>query len=365
MDHHGEAPWPPRDLMVHDGLLIPCCVMVNHDAYNRIGVTETNEFMVAYTKCTVPQQRVFRCFAELDSQIVRQLEDASLSITLVPNLLAKIHRLASRIRNEWTVKYGLKFRDQGPNDGMAPHGLLQLTGMAAETVDVLPTGMKHPVTGSEILTRYTPPAGTMRIAGGGAFLTFPAGYEVPNMAPGVSTPPGLPQPTLVEFGKYVMVHLTGNQLPDTAAAMPLPSLPPADLPHLTLEFGKLVNVHLNGNQPPYTAPAMPLPYMPPNGIMPDAGGAPPPAGPPNFGTPANFPNGSIPPKPLFADGQEPRLTWFEKFTSLNEIRLPEKREKTLQIQKNLFNESVARCMEALFRCSDQVEDAEAWLRETS
>lgn len=351
MDHHSEAPLPPRDLMVHDGLLIPCCVMVNHDAYNRIGVTETYEFMVAYTKCTVPQQRVFRCFAELDSQIVRQLEDASLSITLVPNLLAKIHRLASRIRNEWTVKYGLKFRDQGPNDGMAPHGLLQLTGMAAETVDVLPTGMQHPVTGSEILTRYTPPAGTMRIAGGGAFLTFPARYEVPNMAPGVPTPPGLLQPTLLEFGQYVMVHLTGNRLPDTAAAMPLPSLPPAGLPQLTLEFGQLVNVHLNGNRPPHAVPAIPQPHMPP-------------AGPPSFGTPANFPNSSTRPKPLFADGQEPRLTWFEKFTSLNEIRLPEKREKTLQIQKNLPNESVARCMVALFRCSDHVEDAEAWLRET-
>lgn len=332
---------PPRDLMVHDGLLIPCCVMVNHDAYIGIGVTETYEFMVAYTKCTVPQQRVFRCFAELDSQIVRQLEDTSFSITLVPNLLAKIQRIASRIRNEWTVKYGLKFRDQGPNDGMAPHGLLQLTVMAAETVDVLPTGMQHPVTGSEILTRYTPPAGTMRIAGGGAFITFPAGYQFPNMAPGVPTPPGLSQATF-EFGGYVAVNVNGIQPAYTAPTMPLPYMPAAGTPQLTLEFGKLVDVHPTGFQPPYTVPA----------------------GPPNFGTPANFPDGSIPPKPLFADGQEPRLTWFERYTSLNEIRLPEKREKTLQIQKNLPNESVARCMETLFRCSDQVEDAEAWLRET-
>ena len=327
--------------MVHDGLLIPCCVLVNNDAYIRIGVTETYEFMVAYTKCTVPQQRVFRCFAELDSQIVRQLEDTSFSITLVPNLLSKTHRIASRIRNEWTVKYGLKFRDQGPNDGMAPHGLLQLTGMAAETVDVLPTGMQHPVTGSEILTRYTPPAGTMRIAGGGAFITFPAGYQFPNMAPGVPTPPGLSQATF-EFGGYVAVNVNGIQPPYTAPAMLLPYMPAAGIPQLTLEFGKLVDVHPTGMQPPYTVPA----------------------GPPSFGTPANFPDGSVPPKQLFADGQEPRLTWFERYTSLNEIRLPEKREKTLQIQKNLPNESVARCMEALFRCSDHVEDAEAWLRET-
>jgi hypothetical protein len=80
-----------------------------------------------------------------------------------------------------------------------------------------------------------------------------------------------------------------------------------------------------------------------------------------------FAGGSIAPEPLFADGNEPRLSpYFEGvYTSLDKIYTVPKRKKTAQILKNLPHESVARCMEALWRYNGDVDNAEAWLRLTS
>lgn len=289
MDNDSEP--MPCDLVVHNGLIIPRSMSRNHDAYmNAIVTKETSQYHAAYEKCTVPVNIPFQNTAELDNEIVRQLEAAKFTMAVVPNMQAKLQRLIYRIRNTWTLKYGLKVGDRVLLDGTAPPGLIQ---MARHVVyQVQPTGLLQPVNAIWRADDNVTPRGIMRGAGGEAVDAFPAGIQHPNMVPG-----------------------------------------------------------------------MPAPYVPPRSDF--TFRAPRPTGPVNSGTPAPSTGGSIAPQPLFVTGLEYQLDYFEKvYTSLEKIHRPEKRKKTKQILKDLPHESVARCMEALWRSDNNMDGAEAWLRRT-
>lgn len=85
----------------------------------------------------------------------------------------------------------------------------------------------------------------------------------------------------------------------------------------------------------------------------------------SMGGPARFAGNNVAPQPLFADGEEPQLTYFaETYKSLDDIRTHDKREKTERLLDRLPGGSVARCMEALWRCDYDVDKSERWLRQT-
>ena len=289
MDNDSER--MPCDLVVHDGLIIPLSLLRNHDAYmNAKIVTETSEYYAAYAKCTVPFNTPFHNTAELDKKIIRQLEAANFAMAVVPNMQAKLWRLTYRIRNTWSLKYGLKVGDRVLLDGTAPPGLLQLAPRVLYQVQ--PNGLLRPVDTPWRAADNVAPRGIMHGAGGEAVNAFPAGIQHPNMVPG-----------------------------------------------------------------------MPAQYVPPRSDL--IFRAPRLAGPVNTGTPAPPAGGSIAPQPLFIHGFEYQVGYFEKtYTSLDKISTREKRNKTVQIQKDLPHESVARCMEALWRSDNDVDGAEAWLRKT-
>jgi hypothetical protein len=284
----------PQNFVVHEGLIIPLRMLQDYDAH--IGLaTETTEYQDAYESCTVPRQRSFRDFAELDNEIRRQLQAAKFKMTVVPNMQAKFDRLIYRVRNTWTVKYGLTFGGQAVLDGTAPPGTLQVAPLGLLEVR---DGLLRPVSSTLTAGTNVAPHGIMRAAGGEAVNSFAAGIQQPN------TVPGMPAP-------YVP--------PDTA--------PPSDL-----------IIH-----------------------------APQPTEPVNSQKVVRFAGGNVAPQPLFADREEPHLSpYFERvYSSLDKIYTVPKRKKTQQILKDLPHESVARCMEALWRYDDDVDNAEAWLRLTS
>jgi hypothetical protein len=284
----------PQDFVVHEGLIIPLRMLQDYDAHIR-PATETTEYQDAYERCTVPRQTSFRDFAELDDEITRQLQAAKFEIAVVPDIQAKLKRLVYRIRNTWTVKYGLKFGSQVVFNGTAPPGILQVVPLGLLEVR---EGLLRPVSSTLTAGANVAPCGIMRAAGGETVNAFPAGIQQPN------TVPGMPAP-------YVP--------PDTA--------PPSDLT-------------IHASQP--TEPV-------------------------NSKKSVRFADGNVAPPPLFADGKEPHLSpYFERvYKSLDKIYTASKRKMTEQIMKDLPHESVARCMEALWRYNDDVDSAEAWLRLTS
>jgi len=72
---------------------------------------------------------------------------------------------------------------------------------------------------------------------------------------------------------------------------------------------------------------------------------------------ADFAGGNIPPTPLFADGEDVNLNHFEIYTSLEGIHTPEKRRIVEKVLTTLAKESIAHCMEALFRSDDDIDPA--------
>ena len=260
-------------------------------------------YLEAYEKCIVPAQSNFQGFAELDNEIIRQLTVANFG----PVLPHRLYRIVERIRTRWAEKYGLKFNGRLCKDGRGPPGVLQPTSWTWRAGDPV-----EPIT----MNRH-------------------AGGEVANMfAPG---------------NQYSGAQYPGAQNP--AAQNPAAQYPSTQYP---------------GTQNPGSAQVMatnhwPLPLPPRSDFT---FRVPRPTKPWNFGRPAGFAGNSVAPKPLFANGKDPKLTWFERYTSLDRIHLPEKREKTERILHDLPDESIARCMEALFRFQDDVDLAEAWLRHT-
>jgi len=282
----------PQELRDYHGLVIPDFMLRRFNAHIEAEVHETYNYLDAYERCTVPDQTSFQDFAELDDEIIRQLTAANFQLPVGPNMQAKLYKLVWRIREKWTVQYGLTFRGQVRIEGMtAPPGVLQVfdpTTLPCFDPTILPwTANGH-----------SAPAAITRGTGGEVVHAFVANTQHPNVVPGTLTP-------------YVS-----------------PTLPPRS------DFT-------------FRAP-------PPR-----------PTQPGNSGRPTTFAGRSIAPKPLFAEGQEIKLTWFERYTSLDKIYTKPKRKMTERILKDLPHESVARCMEALFRCENDVDEAQAWLRQTA
>ena len=195
LDPNSEPRHPPLELVVHEAWSFPFRIIPNYDAYLRKTVVEAFEYLLAYHECTVPSQS-FNNIAELDNEIIRQVAASNLNVTIVPDMGAKVHRIAAHVRNTWISKYGLTF---GP-------------------------------------------------------------------------------------------------------------------------------------------PPLPL---------------------------ARFASGNVHPTPLFNEGQEVKLAHFDIYASFDDIYTPEKRKMVENVLTTLANESVARCMEALFRSDNDVGKAVAWLRENA
>jgi hypothetical protein len=270
MNHSSELA-----LRVPRPLLPPPLLLTDAHLYAEAAITRV--YLEAYEKCAVPMQTTFNSYAELDDEILRQLELADFTLAIVPNIQARLDIIVTRIRNTWTRKYGLRFNGTVCTDRRAPPSALRHTSWTWRAGD------------------HMAPGTLQRGPGGGAVNPFAAGIQPPNNAPATTT-------------NY------------------LPLGPP---PRSDFTFRAL-----------------------------------PPTQPRNFRRHAGFAGNSVAPKPLFANAEEIRLTYFAKtYKSIDNIHSEEKREKTQGILVDMPNETVARCMEALFRCEDDVDRAEAWLRQ--
>lgn len=174
----------PQNFVVHEGLIIPLRMLQDYDAHVGLA-TETTEYQDAYESCTVPRQRSFRDFAELDNEIRRQLQAVKFKMAVVPNMQAKLDKLIYRVRNTWTVKYGLTFGGQSVLDGTAPPGILQVAPLGLLEVR---DGLLRPVSSTLTAGTNVAPRGIMRAAGGEAVNSFAAGIQQPNTVPGMPAP---------------------------------------------------------------------------------------------------------------------------------------------------------------------------------
>lgn len=77
--------------------------------------------------------------------------------------------------------------------------------------------------------------------------------------------------------------------------------------------------------------------------------------------PWQFAGKSVLPKPILGDQQDPILRYFSIYKTFDDIRTDKKRIFVKRIHDSMPGVSVARCMEALWRCSDDVEKAKTWL----
>lgn len=269
---------------------------------------ENRQYKKAYEKCTCPSSdQIIYSYADLDNEIVRQLTAARFTLPITRDMEAKLNRIVERIRNTWVRKYG-------------------------STFIIFPVGAPQ-----------------------GVYQPVPQPVPQPGYQP-VYQPDFQPAYQPVHQPVLQPTDLTRNADGQMAPGMMQPG---ADV--------GAVNALAAGIQQPHAVPGTTTNYVPPP--PPPRSEftfrAPPPSGTKRFGKEARIAANRVAPKPLFADGQEVKLTWFERYTSLDKIHLPMKRQKTEQILASLPNESVARCMEALFRGENNVNWAEAWLRQTS
>lgn len=76
-----------------------------------------------------------------------------------------------------------------------------------------------------------------------------------------------------------------------------------------------------------------------------------------------FAGKSVLPKPIFGNRHDPILRYLSIYNTYEDIRTDKKRIFVRRIHDTMPGVSVARCMEALWRCSDDVDKAKTWLAE--
>jgi hypothetical protein len=334
-------------------------------------------YLEAFERCTVTSIRRFNQLETLDAEIKRQLSLIKLSSPdKQAHLEEHLDAIVERIRETWIHKYYYKFDDVNggeasayptssvleANDHVKLGGLrCDANGNASHTSTV-PT--ERPTATASMPTNHWPLV--LPIADGNHLKAPAVPFQHPTEPANI---PSSQQPLALHAADGIASTAPAVRVPHLTVTASIPlsllmALPQVSLPSFRcLQPDQKFRVLPQKLQFSFTGPKLEQQFeIPPQKPQSSSTGRRPKKQPKDEG----FIGGNAPFQPLFVEGFDPDLSpdFRRIYPTFDNIHTEPKRVLVRLLLNDMPRETVARCMEALFRGENDLDEAKEWLSRT-